>query len=73
MSKYRYILTVGAVCTVILCHGLAIQKVYALAESTAQGGSNAQAVHQLGETGEGVNVGLITARNVLTTHEAFYE
>ena len=44
-----------------------------MAESTAQGGSNAQAVHALGETGEDVNVGLITARNVLTTHEAFYD
>lgn len=63
----------GAVCAVILCHDLAAQKAYALAESTAQGGSNAQAVHALGETGENVNVGLITARNVLTTHEAFYD
>jgi hypothetical protein len=62
----------GAICAVFLCHDLAIQKAYALAGSTAQGGSNAQAVHQLGETGEDVNVGLITARNVLTTHEAFY-
>ncbi|MCJ7777272.1 MAG: S8 family serine peptidase, partial [Sedimentisphaerales bacterium] len=73
MSKYRYVLTMGAVCIVILCHDLAIQKAYALAGSTAQGGSNAQAVHQLGETGENVDVGLITARNVLTTHEAFYD
>ena len=73
MSKYRYVLTIRAVCAVFLCHDLAIQKAYALAESTAQGGSNAQAVHQLGETGEDVNVGLITARNVLATHEAFYE
>jgi hypothetical protein len=73
VSKYRYVLTIGAVCSVILCHDLAIQRAYALAESTAQGGSNAQAVHQLGETGENVNVGLIAARNVLTTHEAFYD
>jgi hypothetical protein len=71
--KYRYVLTIGVVCAVFLCPDLAIQKVYALAESTAQGGSNAQAVHALGETGEDVNVGLITARNVLTTHEAFYD
>jgi hypothetical protein len=68
---YRCVLTMGAVCAVILCD-LAIQRVYALAESTAQGGSNAQAVHQLGETGEDVNVGLIAVQNVLTTHEAFY-
>jgi hypothetical protein len=73
VSKYRYVLTIGVVCIAILCNGLAIQKVYALAESTAQSGSNAQAVHQLGETGENVNVGLITGRNILTTHEAFYD
>ncbi len=73
MSKYRYVLTIGAVCAVFLCHDLAIQKAYALAESTAQGGSNAQAVHALGEIGEDVNVGLIAGRNILTTHEAFYD
>jgi hypothetical protein len=73
VSKYKYVLTIGVVCAAFLCHDLAIQKAYALAESTAQGGSNAQAVHQLGETGEDVNVGLIAARNVLATHEAFYE
>jgi hypothetical protein len=63
----------GFVCAVVLCHALTIQKAYALAGSTAQGGSNAQVVHALGETGEDVNIGLITARNVLTTHEAFYD
>jgi hypothetical protein len=47
------------------------QKAYGLEESTGPGGSNCVAVHQLGDTGEGVNVGLILARNVLTTHEAF--
>jgi len=73
VPKYRYVLTIGVVCIAILCHGLTIQKAYALAESTAQGGSNAQAVHELGETGEDVNVGLIAARNILTTHEAFYD
>jgi hypothetical protein len=45
----------------------------ALEESTGPGGSNAIAVHQLGETGEGVNVGLILARNVRTTHKAFLD
>jgi hypothetical protein len=73
VSKYRYVLTIGVVCAVVLCHDSAIQKAYALAGSTASGGSNAQAVHQLGETGENVDVGLITARNILTTHEAFYD
>jgi hypothetical protein len=49
------------------------QKAYGLEESTGPGGSNSAAVHQLGETGEGVNVGLISAGNVLTTHEAFLD
>ncbi|MDD5063234.1 MAG: S8 family serine peptidase [Phycisphaerae bacterium] len=71
MSKYRCILTIGAVCVVVFCHELAIQKAYALEESTAQDGSNAQAVHALGETGEDVNVGLISAENTRITHEAF--
>jgi hypothetical protein len=34
-------------------------------------GSNAQAVHALGQTGEGVNVGIVSMRNTRTTHEAF--
>jgi hypothetical protein len=61
----------GGICVAFLCHGLAIQKAYALAESTAQDGSNAQAVHALGEIGEDVNVGLISTKNTRTTHEAF--
>jgi len=36
-------------------------------------GSNAQAVHALGNTGAGVNVAFIAASNTLTTHEAFYD
>ena len=46
-------------------------KAYGLAESTGPDGSNALAVHALGQTGEGVNVGLISARNTRITHEAF--
>lgn len=45
--------------------------VYALQGSTGIDGSNAQAVHELGYTGQGINVGLISARNVRDTHEAF--
>ncbi len=45
--------------------------VYALQGSTGVNGSNAQAVHELGITGKGIKIGLITARNVLTTHLAF--
>ncbi len=44
---------------------------YGLEESTQAGGSDAVAVHQLGETGEGVNIGLIAGRNLRATHEAF--
>ena len=39
-----------------------VPQAYGLEESTGPGGSNAAAVHQLGETGEGVNVGLILGR-----------
>lgn len=67
------------ICTFIFCliaamaiwpDGL-MPKAYGLAESTGTDGSNALAVHALGQRGEGVNVGLISARNVRTTHEAF--
>jgi hypothetical protein len=51
--------------------GLAAPRAYGLAESTGSDGSNAQAVHALGQTGEGVNVGVVSLRNTLTTHEAF--
>ncbi len=46
-------------------------KVYGLAESTGPGGSNSIAVHQVGDTGQGVNIGLMLGGNVRTTHEAF--
>ncbi|MBN1457548.1 MAG: S8 family serine peptidase [Sedimentisphaerales bacterium] len=45
--------------------------VWALAESTAAGGTNAQAVHTLGITGAGVNIGLVSQDNTRITHEAF--
>lgn len=45
--------------------------VYALEGSTAANGSNVQAVHDINITGREVNVGLISARNVQNTHEAF--
>ncbi len=47
--------------------------VYALQGSTAENGSNAKAVHDLGITGKGVKVGLITYGNVLATHRAFLD
>jgi len=45
--------------------------VWALAESTAADGTNAQAVHALGITGAGVNIGFISRDNTRVTHEAF--
>lgn len=56
-----------------LCPHMLMPKALGLAESTASGGSNAQAVHELGETGEGINVGIISADNVLKNHQAFYD
>lgn len=54
-------------------HCVLTQKACGLEESTGPGGSNSATAHQLGETGEGVNVGLISAGNVRTTHEAFLD
>jgi hypothetical protein len=51
---------------------LAVQA-YGLEESTQAGGSNAAAVHQLGQTGQDVNIGVILARNIRATHEAFID
>lgn len=45
---------------------------YAQAQSsTAENGSNAQALHSIGITGAGINVGLLSARNVRYSHKAF--
>ena len=45
--------------------------VFGLDQSTGAGGSNAQALHALGVTGQGVNIGLIAAGNPRSTHDAF--
>jgi len=62
---YRYCLIISLL-SAIFC-----SSVYGLQGSTAANGSNAQAVHELGYTGQGINVGLISARNVRDTHDAF--
>ena len=56
-----------------LCPDILMPKAHGLAESAGLDGSNAQAVHELGETGQDVNVGLVSADNARTTHEAFYD
>ncbi|HIJ67714.1 MAG TPA: S8 family serine peptidase [Planctomycetes bacterium] len=60
-----------AIAGAALWAALAAPKAYAIAESTGPDGSNVRAVQALGQTGEGVNVGLVSARNTRTTHEAF--
>jgi hypothetical protein len=56
---------------VVLWLNLAAPRAYGLAESMGPDGSNVLAVHDLGQTGEGVNVGVVSMRNTRTTHEAF--
>ena len=70
VSRYARIVAMWRIVVAALCFVLT-SKVYGLAKSTGPGGSNSIAVHQLGETGEGVNIGFISVYNVRTTHEAF--
>lgn len=73
MAKSVCITTIRIVCVAAFLTGLWIPRVYGLAESTGPGGSRAKPVHQLGETAEGVVVGLVSGGNVRTTHGAFYD
>jgi len=67
VSVYRYCLIISLPLA-FFCGG-----VCALQYSTAVDGSNAQAVHQLGITGEGIKIGLITFGNVQADHLAFLD
>lgn len=70
MAGYVRTLALCMPLVLLFCrHG--VQSTYALAESTGQGGSNVKTLHELGLTGQDVNVGLILGRNVRVTHEAF--
>ncbi|MGB7583148.1 MAG: S8 family serine peptidase [Sedimentisphaerales bacterium] len=72
MSRYARIMALwGVIVSAQYC--VLTQKAYGLVESTGPDGSDAIAVHQLGITGKGVNVGFISADSVLTTHEAFQD
>jgi hypothetical protein len=64
---YRYCLIISLVIAVFCGNA------YALQGSTAANGSNAKAVHDLGITGEGINIGFIAGGNVLATHRAFQD
>ena len=60
------------ICAAFLLPGsIFIDTAFAIAESTGAGGSDAIGVHQLGETADGVNIGLVSLGNVRTTHLAF--
>lgn len=71
MSRYSCVLTFCVIAAAGLCPCTIAPKAYGLAESVGPDGSNAQAVHDLGYLGQDVNVGLISAKNTRTTHEAF--
>ncbi len=60
MSVYRH----GLITLLLLA--VFCGSVYGLAGSTAEGGSNAQAVHQLGITGEGVNIRVVEILGLTT-------
>ena len=47
--------------------------VFGLSQSTGPNGSNVQAVHQQGFTGQGIGIGLISQDNTRYTHEAFFD
>ncbi len=49
----------------------ACTNVYALQGSTAANGSNVQAVHDIGITGAGINIGFVSSQNVFVGHNAF--
>ncbi|HEY5505748.1 MAG TPA: S8 family serine peptidase, partial [Sedimentisphaerales bacterium] len=70
MSRCARMLAMWGIVVAALCFVLT-SRAYGLAESTGSGGSNSTAVHQLGETGEGINIGFISFYSVRTTHEAF--
>lgn len=70
VSRYARITALWGI-IVLAQYFVLTQKVYGLAESTGSSGSDSIAVHQLGITGKGVNIGFISAGSVLTTHEAF--
>jgi hypothetical protein len=57
---YRYCLIISLLLAVICSN------VYALQGSTAENGSNAQAVHSLGITGSGVNIGVVEILGLTT-------
>lgn len=71
MRRYIYRVAFFIIASVALCPHTLMPKALGLAQSTAENGSNAKAVHALGETGEDINIGLIGTRNIRTTHEAF--
>jgi hypothetical protein len=64
-GTFRFLCIEGVICLFTAAFA------FGLAESTGPGGSNVQAVHDLGYQGQGVSIGLISISNVLDTHDAF--
>ncbi len=64
-GTFRFLCIEGVICLFISAFA------FGLAESTGPGGSNAQAVHDLGYRGQGVSIGLISTSHIRDTHEAF--
>lgn len=70
LNRWFYIIFICAA-LLLLGKNVFINTAFAIAESTDTQGSNAIAVHQLGEYADNVNVGMISLYNVRTTHLAF--
>ena len=73
MPRYICASTFLVIAGLVLWPGILMPKGHALAESIGPDGSNAQALHELGQIGRDVNVGLISSGNARTTHEAFQD
>jgi len=71
VAGYVRALTFCIIAAAALWLDLLMPEAYGLAEAIGPDGSNAQAVHELGQTGQGVNVGLIAEDNARDSHEAF--
>jgi len=71
VKKNAFLPALWGIVVLALSYTAPQREAYGLEESTGPGGSNATAVHQLGQTGQDVNIGLILSGNVRITHQAF--
>jgi len=85
IQKIRLFMAVGGICErmsknralLLFTQGLLFllgsQMAYPLAESAGPGGVNVKALHELGYTGRGIRIGVLSQRHCRTSHEAFFE